>query len=65
MLRLRYTSGAMGEIDKTFYIETFGCQMNVHDSGKSDRDAGSRGISPGRDRGGKPASFVQHLLNPR
>ncbi len=34
MLRLRYTSGAMGEIDKTFYIETFGCQMNVHDSEK-------------------------------
>jgi tRNA-2-methylthio-N6-dimethylallyladenosine synthase len=31
---LRYTSGAMALLDKTFYIETFGCQMNAHDSEK-------------------------------
>jgi tRNA-2-methylthio-N6-dimethylallyladenosine synthase len=24
----------MGEVQKTFYLETFGCQMNVHDSEK-------------------------------
>ena len=28
----RYTGGMSG--DKTFYLETFGCQMNVHDSEK-------------------------------
>ena len=26
---------------KTFYIGTFGCQMNVHDSGKGHRDPGA------------------------
>ena len=31
---LRYTSGAMALLDKTFYLETFGCQMNAHDSEK-------------------------------
>jgi len=31
---LRYTLSAMAVSDKTFYIETFGCQMNVHDSEK-------------------------------
>ncbi len=31
---LRYTCLAMALLDKTFYIETFGCQMNVHDSEK-------------------------------
>ncbi len=34
MCLLRYTSVAMALLDKTFYIETFGCQMNVHDSEK-------------------------------
>lgn len=32
--RQRYTKGAMAAAEKTFYIETFGCQMNVHDSEK-------------------------------
>ncbi len=31
---LRYTCVAMALLDKTFYIETFGCQMNAHDSEK-------------------------------
>ena len=31
---LRYTWLEMALLDKTFYIETFGCQMNVHDSEK-------------------------------
>src|SRR5205085_7665279 len=35
---LRYTGASMGSAsipdNKTFYIETFGCQMNVHDSEK-------------------------------
>jgi tRNA-2-methylthio-N6-dimethylallyladenosine synthase len=30
----RYTSPMAGGSDKTFYLETFGCQMNVHDSEK-------------------------------
>ena len=31
---LRYTGVVTATIQKTFYIETFGCQMNVHDSEK-------------------------------
>src|SRR6201992_3524181 len=31
---LRYTGSVSSEKQKTFYIETFGCQMNVHDSEK-------------------------------
>jgi tRNA-2-methylthio-N6-dimethylallyladenosine synthase len=30
----RYTSYMSGDSSKTFYLETFGCQMNVHDSEK-------------------------------
>ena len=29
-----YTGPMSGSADKTFYLETFGCQMNVHDSEK-------------------------------
>src|SRR5208337_4202929 len=29
-----YTEGMSGDSQKTFYLETFGCQMNVHDSEK-------------------------------
>ena len=29
-----YNKGRNARIMKTFYIETFGCQMNVHDSEK-------------------------------
>src|SRR3981081_1054233 len=33
--RLRYTARGMpGDVEKTFYLEVFGCQMNVHDSEK-------------------------------
>src|SRR6185437_13315725 len=31
---LRYTGSVSTEQEKTFYLETFGCQMNVHDSEK-------------------------------
>src|ERR1700741_1673193 len=31
---LRYTGVVSEQKEKTFYIETFGCQMNVHDSEK-------------------------------
>jgi tRNA-2-methylthio-N6-dimethylallyladenosine synthase len=31
---LRYTGTVSAEQEKTFYLETFGCQMNVHDSEK-------------------------------
>ncbi len=31
---LVYTDSMAGAPDKTFYLETFGCQMNVHDSEK-------------------------------
>ena len=31
---LRYTGDVSAEQEKTFYLETFGCQMNVHDSEK-------------------------------
>jgi tRNA-2-methylthio-N6-dimethylallyladenosine synthase len=31
---LRYTGAVSREQEKTFYLETFGCQMNVHDSEK-------------------------------
>ena len=31
---LVYTEPMSGTDDKTFYLETFGCQMNVHDSEK-------------------------------
>ncbi|MGC2745488.1 MAG: tRNA (N6-isopentenyl adenosine(37)-C2)-methylthiotransferase MiaB, partial [Candidatus Angelobacter sp.] len=31
---LRYTGIMSAEQEKTFYLETFGCQMNVHDSEK-------------------------------
>ena len=31
---LRYTGVVTATLQKTFYIETFGCQMNVHDSEK-------------------------------
>src|SRR5882757_10492977 len=31
---LRYTGSVSAEQEKTFYLETFGCQMNVHDSEK-------------------------------
>ena len=31
---LRYTGAVTVKLQKTFYIETFGCQMNVHDSEK-------------------------------
>jgi tRNA-2-methylthio-N6-dimethylallyladenosine synthase len=31
---LRYTGVVSGQQEKTFYLETFGCQMNVHDSEK-------------------------------
>ena len=30
----RYTEQMSGDFKKTFYLETFGCQMNVHDSEK-------------------------------
>jgi tRNA-2-methylthio-N6-dimethylallyladenosine synthase len=34
-MRLRYTWVAMSaDLQKTFYLQTFGCQMNVHDSEK-------------------------------
>src|ERR1051326_9137795 len=31
---LRYTGAVSQAPQKTFYVETFGCQMNVHDSEK-------------------------------
>jgi len=34
MTRGGYTWGMCGDSQKTFYLETFGCQMNVHDSEK-------------------------------
>src|ERR1700684_31376 len=33
-LSLVYTEAMSESVDKTFYLETFGCQMNVHDSEK-------------------------------
>ena len=33
--------------EKTFYLETFGCQMNAHDSGKGDWHIAARGVSAG------------------
>src|SRR6202142_4779421 len=33
-LLLVYTEPMSQSADKTFYLETFGCQMNVHDSEK-------------------------------
>ncbi|HUI40565.1 MAG TPA: hypothetical protein VL523_01230, partial [Terriglobia bacterium] len=40
------STGAAGEFGRTFYIETFGCQMNVHDSEKVAGVLMSRGIQP-------------------
>ncbi|HEY6292903.1 MAG TPA: tRNA (N6-isopentenyl adenosine(37)-C2)-methylthiotransferase MiaB [Terriglobia bacterium] len=37
---------ASGELWRTFYIETFGCQMNVHDSEKVAGVLMSRGLEP-------------------
>ena len=34
MNQARYTGGMSTSPDKTFYLETFGCQMNAHDSEK-------------------------------
>ena len=54
-----------GDPHKTFYLETFGCQMNVHDSEKVVGTLRPRGLSAGGDRrGGRPDS-LQHLLHPR
>ena len=46
----RYTSSMSGNSHKTFYLETFGCQMNVHDSEKVIGTLVQQGYSPGRDR---------------
>ena len=42
----RATSAAVPESSKTFYIETFGCQMNVHDSEKVAGVLIARGYRP-------------------
>ena len=43
-----------GEPSKTFYLETFGCQMNAHDSEKVVGTLLARGLPPGRDRTKRP-----------
>ncbi len=39
-----------GSADKTFYLETFGCQMNAHDSEKVVGTLLSAGVPAGSDR---------------
>ena len=54
-----------GEQQKTFYIETFGCQMNVHDSEKvmgTLMSQGYRQVETVEEAGPDP---LQHLLHPR
>ena len=54
-----------GRSPKTFYLETFGCQMNAHDSEKVVGTLLSAGISPGSDRRRGWAGPLQHLLDSR
>ena len=51
--------------DKTFYLETFGCQMNVHDSEKVIGTLISEGYRQVADRRGSRAGPLQHLHHPR
>ena len=50
---------------KTFYIETFGCQMNVHDSEKVIGTLMAQGYSAGGDAGSGRAGALQHLQHSR
>ena len=53
------------ETQKTFYLETFGCQMNVHDSEKvvgTLMSEGYRQVQTVEEAGLDP---LQHLLHPR
>ena len=50
---------------KTFYIETFGCQMNVHDSEKVIGTLLSRGLYADRQPGGSRPASLQHLQHSR
>ena len=54
----------MVESGKTFYIETFGCQMNAHDSEKVIGTLEHEGYPPRRHGRGCGADSVQHLLDP-
>ncbi len=53
------------QMSKTFYIETFGCQMNAHDSEKVVGTLQQRGLHPGGGRGRCRPDPLQHLLHPR
>ena len=55
----------MSSAQKTFYLETFGCQMNVHDSEKVVGTLISQGYRPGGTRGSRRPDPLQHLLHPR
>ena len=50
---------------KTFYIETFGCQMNFHDSEKVVGTLISEGYQQVAARGRCRPNLLQHLLDSR
>ena len=54
-----------GEPRKTFYLQTFGCQMNVHDSEKVIGTLMSEGYRAGPDSRRRRPDSLQHLLDPR
>ena len=56
---------AVSSAQKTFYIETFGCQMNFHDSEKVVGTLISEGYAQVRARGGGRPHPLQHLLDSR
>ena len=53
------------QMSKTFYLETFGCQMNAHDSEKVVGTLQQRGLYPGGRRSRRRPDPLQHLLHPR
>ena len=50
---------------RSFYIETFGCQMNVHDSEKVAGVLLDARLPPGGCRGGRRSGALQHVQHPR
>ena len=51
--------------EKTFYLETFGCQMNAHDSEKVIGTLAAAGLPAGRVGRRRRPDPLQHLLHPR